>query len=242
MSVLTVDNLAAGYQDFQAVFDISLELQEGRLLALVGANGAGKTSVLRAIAGVLRPWEGTIRFGGKDVTAVPDHQRARLGIGLVPEGRHLFPTLTVEENLLVGAATKRPGPWNLQSVYEMLPLLRDRRRRPAARLSGGEQQAVAIGRALMGNPKLLLLDEVSLGLAPLVVDQIYQAVPAIRSSGTSILLVEQDLNRTLTVADDIVCILEGRVVLSGTSQGLSREAITEAYFGSARSLARKAQP
>ncbi|MCL6732557.1 ABC transporter ATP-binding protein [Streptomyces neyagawaensis] len=230
-ALLSVENVDAGYGDFQALFGIDLEVDEGELLALVGANGAGKSTLLRTIAGALRPFGGTVRFAGQDVTAEPDLRRARQGIGLVPEGRRLFPSLTVEENLQVGAATGRKGPWDLAKVYEAIPLVADRRTRRAARLSGGEQQAVAIGRALMGNPRLLLLDEVSLGLAPLVVDQLYTALPSIRAEGTTVILVEQDLNRTLAVADRIACVLEGRIVLTGRADGITRDQVTAAYFG-----------
>ena len=230
-ALLSVANVDAGYGDFQALFGIDLEVDEGELLALVGANGAGKSTLLRTIAGALKPFRGIVRFAGEDVTADPDVRRARKGIGRVPEGRRLFPSLPVEENLQGGAATGRKGPWNLAKVYEAMPLVADRRTRRAARLSGGEQQAVAIGRALMGNPRLLLLDEVSLGLAPLVVDQLYTALPGIRAEGTTVVLVEQDLNRTLAVADRIACVLEGRIVLTGRADRLTREQVTAAYFG-----------
>ncbi|MEU0343570.1 ABC transporter ATP-binding protein [Streptomyces bobili] len=229
--LLHLDAIDAGYGDFQALFGITLDVAEGELLALVGANGAGKSTLLRTVAGALKPFGGTVRFDGEDVTALPDIHRSRKGIGLVPEGRRLFPSLTVEENLRVGAATGRKGPWDLKKVYEMMPLVADRRTRKAARLSGGEQQAVAIGRALMGNPRLLLLDEVSLGLAPLVVEQLYTALPGIRTEGTTVVLVEQDLTRTFAVADRIACVLEGRVVLTAPAADLTREQVTAAYFG-----------
>ena len=229
-TLLRVDSVDAGYGDFQALFGIDLDVAEGELLALVGANGAGKSTLLKTVAGALKPFRGTIRLAGEDVTAEPDIRRARKGFCLVPEGRRLFPSLTVEENLQVGAATGRKGPWNLAKVYEAMPLVADRRTRKAARLSGGEQ-AVAIGRALMGNPRLLLLDEVSLGLAPLVVDQLYTALPGIRAEGATVILVEQDLNRTFAVADRIACVLEGRIVLTGTAAGLTRDQVTAAYFG-----------
>lgn len=229
--LLHLDAIDAGYGDFQALFGITLDVAEGELLALVGANGAGKSTLLRTVAGALKPFSGTVRFDGEDVTALPDIHRSRKGIGLVPEGRRLFPSLTVEENLRVGAATGRKGPWDLKKVYEMMPLVADRRTRKAARLSGGEQQAVAIGRALMGNPRLLLLDEVSLGLAPLVVEQLYTALPGIRTEGTTVVLVEQDLTRTFAVADRIACVLEGRVILTAPAADLTREQVTAAYFG-----------
>ncbi|MGX1364740.1 branched-chain amino acid transport system ATP-binding protein [Streptomyces canus] len=230
-TLLRVDSVDAGYGDFQALFGIDLDVAEGELLALVGANGAGKSTLLKTIAGALKPFRGTVGLAGEDVTAEPDIRRARKGVCLVPEGRRLFPSLTVEENLQVGAATRRKGPWNLAKVYEAMPLVADRRTRKAARLSGGELQAVAIGRALMGNPRLLLLDEVSLGLAPLVVDQLYTALPGIRAEGATVILVEQDLNRTFAVADRIACVLEGRIVLTGQAAGLTRDEVTAAYFG-----------
>ena len=234
--LLHLDAVDAGYGDFQALFGICLEVAEGELLALVGANGAGKSTFLRTVAGALEPFSGAVRFDGEDVTALPDIHRSRKGIGLVPEGRRLFPSLTVEENLRVGAATGRKGPWDLKKVYEMMPLVADRRTRKAARLSGGEQQAVAIGRALMGNPRLLLLDEVSLGLAPLVVDQLYTALPGIRDEGTTVVLVEQDLTRTFAVDDRIDCILEGSIILTAPAAELTREQVTAAYFGTTEAL------
>ncbi|MFM9441092.1 ABC transporter ATP-binding protein [Streptomyces acidiscabies] len=234
--LLHLDAVDAGYGDFQALFGICLEVAEGELLALVGANGAGKSTLLRTVAGALKPFSGAVRFDGEDVTGLPDIHRSRKGIGLVPEGRRLFPSLTVEENLRVGAATGRKGPWDLKKVYEMMPLVADRRTRKAARLSGGEQQAVAIGRALMGNPRLLLLDEVSLGLAPLVVDQLYTALPGIRAEGTTVVLVEQDLTRTFAVADRIACLLEGRIILTAPAAELTREQVTAAYFGTTEAL------
>ncbi|HET9170069.1 MAG TPA: ABC transporter ATP-binding protein [Actinospica sp.] len=237
MTLLQIESVDAGYGDFQALFGISLAVADGELLALVGANGAGKSTLLGTVAGSIAPFSGRIRFDGEDVTALTDIQRARRGIGLVPEGRRLFPSLTVEENLRVGSATGRDGRWNLETVYAALPLLGERRARRAATLSGGEQQAVAIGRALMGNPRLLLLDEVSLGLAPVAVERVYEALPAIREGGTAVVLVEQDLARTLAVADRIACVLEGRVVLSGPPGELTREQVTAAYFGTATATA-----
>jgi branched-chain amino acid transport system ATP-binding protein len=177
------------------------------------------------------PSAGTITFDGADIGRVPAHRRVGLGIALTPEGRRIFPSLTVEENLLVGSHAKRPGPWNLASVYDAFPLVADRRARLGGHLSGGEQQAAAIGRALMSNPRLLLLDEVSLGLAPVVVAQIYDALPAITASGTTVLLVEQDVNQALRVADRVQCLLEGRTALEGVPSDLDRDRIASAYFG-----------
>ena len=215
---------------------MSLHVEQGETVALVGANGAGKTTLLRAIAGAHRLHSGRVRFDGADITAVPAHRRVRQGIALVPEGRRLFPELTVEENLRV-AAVGRSGAWGLERVLDAFPLLKPLRKKRAASLSGGEQQTTAIGRALMTNPRLLLLDEVSLGLAPRVVDDVYASLASLQEAGTTMLLVEQDLGRALRVATRVVCMLEGRLVLEGAAGELSREQVTDAYFGLARSSA-----
>jgi branched-chain amino acid transport system ATP-binding protein len=232
MTLLDVDRLDAGYGDFQALFGVSLRVDEGETVGVIGANGAGKSTLLGAIAGVVRVTAGTIRFDGTDVAGVPAHVRVVRGIALVPEGRRLFPSLTVEENLLAGAFTRRAGPWTVARVYELFPMLARLSARRAASLSGGEQQAVAIGRALMSNPRLALLDEVSLGLAPVVVHQLYDALPQITAAGISVLLVEQDITQALSVADRVSCLLEGRVALAGAPNDLGRERLTAAYFGS----------
>lgn len=231
MSLFSVLNLTAGYGDLKAITEINLSLAQGELLALVGANGAGKTTFLKTTAGAMSPMSGAITYKGEDITTQPDFKRTQMGISLVPEGRRLFQSLSVEENLIVGAAPNRKGPWNLKSIYELLPLVANLKDRNSARLSGGEQQAVAIGRALMSNPDLLLLDEVSLGLAPIVVDQIYSALPDIRKQGLGIILVEQDLKRTIGVADRIACFLEGHLILEGKPADLTHQQITDAYFG-----------
>jgi len=231
MTVLTVEQLSARHGLLQAVRDVSFAIDEGETVALVGANGAGKTTLLRSIAGAHRPAAGSIVFEGGDVTRVSAHRRVGLGIVLVPEGRRLFPGLTVEENLLVGAQRDRPGRWTLESVLDAFPMLRPLRRARAATLSGGEQQATAIGRALMANPRLLLLDEVSLGLAPIAVDAVYDSLRTVIGEGATVVLVEQDLTRALAVADRVLCMLEGRIVLAGKRAELTREQITEAYFG-----------
>lgn len=233
MTLFAARSLTAGYGDLQAITEINLSVSQGELLALVGANGAGKTTFLKTIAGALSPMSGSISFKGEDITSMPDFKRTQLGISLVPEGRRLFQSLSVEENLIVGAAPNRKGPWNLKSVYQLLPLVANLKDRNSARLSGGEQQAVAIGRALMSNPDLLLLDEVSLGLAPIVIDQIYSALPDIRKQGLGIILVEQDLKRTLDVADRVACLLEGHLILEGKPSDLTHQQITDAYFGHA---------
>jgi branched-chain amino acid transport system ATP-binding protein len=229
VSILDVRDLDVRHGLLQAVRGVSLSLEAGETLALVGANGAGKSTLLRAIAGAPpAPVAGSIRFDGADITRMRPHDRVRAGIALVPEGRLLFPSLTVEENLEVAA---RPGPWTVARVVEAFPMLRERRRHRAATLSGGERQATAIGRALMSNPRLLLLDEVSLGLAPVAVDDVYRSLATIIESGTTVLLVEQDLTRALDIAQRVVCMLEGRIVLEGNAGDLTREQITEAYFG-----------
>jgi branched-chain amino acid transport system ATP-binding protein len=232
MTTLTVRDLDAGYQDFQALFGVSLDLAEGETVALIGANGAGKTTLLMTLAGALRPWRGTIVMGGEDITTDPDHQRARSGMVLVPEGRRLFASLTVEENILVPSTRRGAGPWTLEALYDLFPIVAARRSHRAAALSGGEQQAVAIARALAANPQILLMDEVSLGLAPAVVDDFYGLLPRIQASGVPILLVEQDIDRALAASSRAVCLLEGRVALAAESATLDRDELVSAYFGS----------
>ncbi|HEX3760411.1 MAG TPA: ABC transporter ATP-binding protein [Kofleriaceae bacterium] len=230
MTLLAVDGLEARHGLLAAVRGVSLALGDGERLALVGANGAGKTTLLRAIAGAHPVAAGSVRLDGADVTAVPAHRRVALGIALVPEGRRLFTDMTVMENLLVAGRHGRPGPWNVDAVLDAFPLLRPLRHRRAAALSGGEQQATAIGRALMTNPRVLLLDEVSLGLAPRAVDDVYASLARL-ATGAAVILVEQDLGRGLGFADRVVCLLEGKIALDAPAAGLSRERVTEAYFG-----------
>lgn len=231
MTLLDVDSIDVHYGDFQALYGVSVRVDAGETLAIIGANGAGKSTLMKALAGLMIPTSGSIAFEGRDVTVMPSFKRVGLGIALTPEGRRIFPSLSVEENLLVGGHTRRKGPWNLGSVYEAFPLVADRKDRIGIHLSGGEQQAVAIGRALMSNPSLLLLDEVSLGLAPVVVEQIYAALPAITGAGTTVLVVEQDVNQALKVSDRVQCMLEGRTVLEGAAGTLTRDQIATAYFG-----------
>lgn len=231
MSLLSVSGLAAGYGDFQALFDLSLHVDEGETVSIIGANGAGKSTFLSAVAGLVACSAGEIAYDGTSLHGVAAAKRVGMGIAMVPEGRRIFPSLSVDENLDVGSYCGRPGPWTKAAVYEALPLLERLRSRSGARLSGGEQQTLAIGRALMANPRLLLMDEVSLGLAPVVVKQVYEAVPAIRERGTTLLIVEQDVNQALAVADRVYCLLEGRLSLEGTPATLSRDDITAAYFG-----------
>jgi len=229
--LLQVEGVSAFYGDFQALFDVSLSVEEGETLAIIGANGAGKSTLLRTVCGLLPRTTGSISFDGRALAGVLTHQRIVYGIVLVPEGRHIFPSLTVEENLLVGAYRRRPGPWDLAAVFELFPLLARLAGRGGTQLSGGEQQALAIGRALMGNPRLLLLDEVSLGLAPIVVKQLYQAVPRIAASGTTLVLVEQDVGQALAAAGQVICLLEGRVALARPAAAVTRQEIADAYFG-----------
>jgi branched-chain amino acid transport system ATP-binding protein len=231
MSILTVENLESRHGLLVAVRGISLAIKEGETLAFVGANGAGKTTLMRTIAGAHKPFAGRITFDGKDVTGLPAHKRVALGIALVPEGRRLFTGMTVEENLKVAGAHGRKGAWNIEAVLEAFPQLKPKFKARAGDLSGGQQQATAIGRALMTNPRLLLLDEVSLGLSPLAVDQVYDSLRGLMNSGTTIILVEQDLSRALSVSSRIACMLEGSIVLEGDAQSLNREQITAAYFG-----------
>jgi len=230
VTVLAVEQLDCRYGLLQAVRGISFEVGQGETVALIGAYGAGKTTLLRAIAGAHRPHGGRVLMDGADITSMPAHRRVSRGIALVPEGRRLFGGLTVVENLRV-AASRRPGRWSVDSVLDVFPMLQPRRRALAANLSGGEQQAVAIGRALMSNPRLLLLDEVSLGLAPVVVDAVYRSLSGIISEGATVVLVEQDLNRALEVAGRVICLLEGRVVLEGRAASLDRDRVVSAYFG-----------
>jgi branched-chain amino acid transport system ATP-binding protein len=230
-ALLEAEALDVHHGDLQALHGVSVSVAEGETLAVVGANGAGKSTLLDTLAGLLRPTAGRVRFAGDDVTALPSYRRVRLGIALTPEGRRVFGSLTVEENLLVGASAGRRGPWTLRRVYDLFPMLGERRSRRGAHLSGGEQQATAIGRALMANPRLLLLDEASLGLAPVVVRQIYDSVPGIAAAGTTVLVVEQDLGLALRAADRIQCLLEGRTVLEAPADGVSRDDVAAAYFG-----------
>jgi branched-chain amino acid transport system ATP-binding protein len=228
---LEVDAIDVHYGDFQALWGVSVRVEPGGTLAIIGANGAGKSTLLGAIAGSRPLTSGSISFGGRDVSKLPAHARVALGITLVPEGRRLFPSLTVEENLTVGAFRRREGPWSLNRVYELLPIVANLRQRRANQLSGGEQQAVAIGRALMNNPSLLLLDEVSLGLAPVIVQSLYAILPDVSAEGTTVLLVEQDVGQALAAADRVQCLLEGRVTLEGDAKDLDRDSIRAAYFG-----------
>jgi branched-chain amino acid transport system ATP-binding protein len=229
--LLRVEQLDVGYGDFQALFGINLDVSEAETVSIIGANGAGKSTLLKAISGLVAPMRGDIRYDGTSITSRPAHRRVADGIALVPEGRRIFSSLTVEENIIIGGDIGRPGPWNMQTVLGAFPLLERLMKRSGEGLSGGERQTLAIARALMSNPRLLLLDEVSLGLAPIVVRQVYEAIPIIKAQGTTVLVIEQDVNQALAVADRFYCLLEGRIALTGVPGQVSKEQITEAYFG-----------
>ena len=231
MSLLAVEQLDARHGQLHAVREVSFAIDEGEILALIGANGAGKTTLLRAVAGAHRISGGRVVFDGRDVSAARANRRVGLGITLVPEGRRLFAGLTVEENLLVGAASGRRGKWNVETVLDAFPMLRPLVKRRAGDLSGGQQQATAIGRSLMSNPRVLLVDELSLGLSPVAVEQVYESLQSVIASGATIVLVEQDLARALRTATHVACMLEGRIVLEGRAAEVTRAEVTEAYFG-----------
>lgn len=230
--MLETRGLTAHYGDFQALFGIDLTVGKGETVALLGANGAGKTTLLRSLTGLTAKRGGSIRFDGRDIGSTPADEIARLGIAMVPEGRMLFASLNVEENLRMGEVPGRKGRWTLDEVYRLFPILRERRYQPSTQLSGGQQQMVSIGRALMMNPDLLLCDEISLGLAPSVIDQIYRALTDLQGEGLSIVLVEQDVVRAKAVSQRLYCLLEGRMTLAGPSGALRLEDISKAYFGS----------
>ena len=229
--LLEVHDLVVHHGQLRALDSISLQVFSGEVYAIIGANGAGKSTLLRTIAGLHSPTAGSVLFDGTDVTRLRPERRVTRGIVMVPEGRRLFESLSVEENLKVGATYARQGPWNIERVYEMFGWMRERRNQPTAQLSGGEQQTVAIGRALVANPRVLMLDELSLGLAPVVVQRIYGMLPQILATGLTVLLVEQDVSQALRVASHIHCLLEGRTTLAGTPSGISAGQVEAAYFG-----------
>lgn len=229
--LLQAQSITASYGDAQALFGVDLQLAAGEVLALIGSNGAGKSTFLKTLTGLLPPRSGTIHFDGEALAGIEAGDIVRRGIALVPEGRRLFPSLSVEENLLMGTLSGRKGSWNMERVFTLFPILKEKRHLPGTSLSGGQQQMVAIGRALMSNPRLLLCDEISLGLAPVVIREIYAALPAIMEDGMSLLIVEQDVQLALQVSSRVVCLQEGRVSLEGKSAELTREQISKAYFG-----------
>jgi branched-chain amino acid transport system ATP-binding protein len=230
-SILAVENLEAWYGDAKVLHGLSFALNKGEVLALIGANGAGKSTLLKCIAGLLPKKSGTILFKGERVDQLAANDVVAKGIALVPEGRRLFPSLSVEENLVLGGQVKRQGPWNLNAIYELFPILNEKKHAPSTSLSGGQQQMVAIGRGLMSNPELMLLDELSLGLAPIVIKDIYAMLPKIVGNGLSAILVEQDVTRALDTADHFLCVQEGEISLAGAPHAFTKDQISAAYFG-----------
>lgn len=232
--LLQTHGLTANYGQFRALFGVDIAVAAGECVAIIGANGAGKSTLMRSITGVIRNDAGMVLHQGEPIGALSSAEVMQRGIAMVPEGRRLFPSLSVEENLLIGGQVRKaPGPWNLEAIYELFPILRERRNNPGTALSGGQQQMVAIGRALMSNPELLLCDEISLGLAPVVIRDIYAALPKIRAGGAAIVVVEQDIGKALAVADRVYCMMEGRVTLVAKAADVTREQIHTAYFGEA---------
>lgn len=263
MPLLETKGLTAHYGDFQALFGIDIRLEQGETVAIIGANGAGKTTLMRSVTGVLKSAPGQILLKGAEIGHLPPDAIMKSGIAMVPEGRRLFPSLSVEENLVIGGQHKgkvdlgdridsllsrlggKPDPmiraagrngsghWSLERVFALFPVLKERRSSPGTALSGGQQQMAAIGRALMSNPGVLLCDEISLGLAPTVIRDIYAALPEIKDAGASVVVVEQDISQALDVADRVYCMMEGRVTLEGRPSEISRDDIHAAYFGAA---------
>ena len=233
--MLSLSNIDAGYGTFQALFDVSLEVNAGEAIGVIGPNGAGKTTLMRVISGLIRPTAGRIAMEGADLLATPPHRILELGIAHVPENRRLFPRMTVEDNLRMGAfipAARAKFRQRLEFVYDLFPRMKERRAQLAGTMSGGEQQMCAIGRALMSEPRLLLLDEPSAGLAPVVVQQVFGLVERIRASGLTVLIVEQNVRQVLKVVDRAYLLEAGTIRVSGTSEELMRsESIREAYLG-----------
>jgi branched-chain amino acid transport system ATP-binding protein len=230
-SLLEIKGLAAFYGDFQALFGIDFRIEPDETVAIIGSNGAGKSTFLKSIAGLIRTGSAAIYFNGKKIGGDPAYRIVAQGIAMVPEGRRLFPSLSVQENLAIGAYSKRPGPWNLEKIYTIFPMLKEKRKVAATALSGGQQQMVSIGRALMANPQLLLCDEISLGLAPVIIKELYAQLGRVAANGTTLIIVEQDIRQAMAVSDRVYCLREGRVALEGRPCDLTRDQITKAYFG-----------
>ena len=229
--VLETKNLNAYYGDFQALFEVSIDLFEGEIIAIIGANGAGKSTFMRSVTGLIDRIDNEINYKGLSIKGLRADEIAKKGLAMVPEGRKLFPSLSVEENLLIGGQIKRLGPWELNTVYKLFPDLYDKRNIPSNLLSGGQQQMAAIGRALMSNPDVILFDEISLGLAPIIIKSIYQNLPKVIQKGMSAIIVEQDISKALEISDRVYCLQEGRIALFGDSKKLTRQEISKAYFG-----------
>ncbi|EFX57182.1 high-affinity branched-chain amino acid ABC transporter, ATP-binding protein LivF [Streptococcus sp. C300] len=235
MSMLKVENLSVHYGMIQAVRDVSFEVNEGEVVSLIGANGAGKTTILRTLSGLVRPSAGKIEFLGKEIQKLPAQKIVASGLSQVPEGRHVFPGLTVMENLEMGAFLKKnreENQANLKKVFSRFPRLEERKNQDAATLSGGEQQMLAMGRALMSTPKLLLLDEPSMGLAPIFIQEIFDIIQDIQKQGTTVLLIEQNANKALAISDRGYVLETGKIVLSGTGKELAAsDEVRKAYLG-----------
>ena len=229
--LLKIENLEAWYGDAKVLHGLSFSLKKGEVLALIGANGAGKSTLLKCICGLLPKKTGSIQLHNREISALVANDIVAKGIALVPEGRRLFPSLSVEENLILGGQVKRPGPWNLEAIYALFPILKEKRNAPSTSLSGGQQQMVAIGRGLMSNPDLILLDELSLGLAPIVIKDIYAMLPRIVGNGLTAILVEQDVTRALDSAHQFLCMQEGHISLEGKPDAFTKDQISAAYFG-----------
>jgi branched-chain amino acid transport system ATP-binding protein len=230
-ALASVRGLRAFYGAFQALFGVDIEVRTREIVALIGANGAGKSTLLKSIAGILPAPRESIWFDGEAIGGLPAHDIVGRGIAMSPEGRRLFPSLSVEENLTLGAYRRRPGPWNLARVYELFPALAERKQAPSGALSGGQQQMAAIGRALMSNPKLLIADEISLGLAPAAIQEIYATIQTLTTEGMAMIVVEQDVGLAMRVSHRLYCLREGRVTLAGPSHEMRRDAVSAAYFG-----------
>lgn len=235
MAVLEIRNLASGYGEVQILWDASLSLQEKKLTCLVGGNGVGKTTMLRTVMGLLRPWNGSVWFDGKDVSRLPAYAKAEMGLTLVPEGRQLFTDMTVEENLEMGATNRRARPkmkQTLERVYTMFPRLQQRHAQKAGTLSGGEQQMLAVGRGIMSDPTILMVDELSLGLAPVLTLQLFQSMRQLRDAGITVLLVEQNVQMALAISDYGYVLAEGKVEMEGPAKQLVKDQhIRAAYLG-----------
>jgi branched-chain amino acid transport system ATP-binding protein len=229
--LLAVESVSVFYDKFRAVDNVDIAVGTGEIVSIIGANGAGKSTLLKAIIGQADRVEGSISFAGDNIVGRSTESIVASGVMLVPEGRRLFPSLTVEENLRLGWDVGRKGDIGFADVWRLFPVLQERRRQKAGSLSGGQQQMVALGRALLANPRLLLCDEISLGLAPLVINELYALIPGIKQRGIGIVLVEQDIERSLTVADRFYCLLEGKVSLAGRPGEVSRDLVMKHYFG-----------
>ena len=234
--LLEVRRLSTGYGGVQVLWGVDLQVRPGESVALIGANGAGKTTLLRALAGLLPAWDGEVLFEGRNLAGLPPHRRVSEGMVMVPEGRQLYPGLTVRENLLMGAYARRDNraaiQADLERVEELFPILRERQRQLAGHMSGGEQQQCAIGRALMAKPRLLLIDELSLGLAPVIVDRLIEAVQSIHAEGLTLLIVEQDVGNALTMAERGYVLESGRIVLEGSREALLADRkVQESFIG-----------